>query len=52
MTNVDRIRNMSDEELSEFLKQYANSPCAFCILCGISCKEQTLKWLQSKSDLN
>lgn len=52
MTNADEIRNMTDEELSRFLKKYVNSPCSFCLACGESCSKQTLQWLQAKKDLN
>lgn len=30
MTNADRIRAMSDEELAEFLENVHNSPCETC----------------------
>ena len=30
ITNADRIRDMSDEELAEFLENVHNSPCETC----------------------
>ena len=55
-TNADKIRNMSDEELAEFLADIA--PCDHCLLekgdpCCFSdemCKQNHLNWLQSKAD--
>ena len=40
MTNAGRIRNMTDEELAEFLEEFAwdNEPT----------KRETLKWLQAE----
>ena len=51
MTNADRIRNMTDEELAEFFKNHFS--CAFCDVrtstCGDDdCKEMMLKWLQAE----
>ena len=47
MTNADRIRSMSDEELADFIemKQFfalANN--------GTDGEEYTLKWLQSEAE--
>lgn len=64
MTNADRIRNMSDEELAEFIQKikttcfvdfigYANKDCE---QDKISCKDcqakapTILEWLQSEAD--
>lgn len=50
-TNADRIRNMSDEELAEFLKevkgdyQWANPDYPDCEDCG-----EWLEWLQSEAE--
>lgn len=43
MTNADRIRSMSDEELAEFLERFGsfNQPCSIN-------KGEPLKWLQSE----
>lgn len=50
MTNGDIIRNMTDEELAEFLKEYVNSPCGFCLICGDeSCSKETLRWLKAEN---
>lgn len=58
MTNADRIRNMSDEELAEFLNgveeygissQYIDVPCDCC--CEkTACDECWKEWLQSEAE--
>ena len=50
MTNADKIRNMTDKELSEFLKDWVE-PCYLCLYrekntCD-DCKQGRLLWLQS-----
>ena len=55
-TNADRIRNMSDEELAEFLAY--NAYCEECYVekddscCypGGTCKKKHLEWLQSEAE--
>ena len=57
-TNSDRIRNMSDEELAEFLdivgedgisSQYADVPCDCC--CEkTECSKCWKEWLQSEAE--
>ena len=55
-TNADRIRNMSDEELAEFLAY--NAYCEECYVeeddscCypGGTCKQKHLEWLQSEAE--
>lgn len=57
-TNADRIRNMSDEELAEFLdivgedgisSQYADIPCDCC--CEkTECSKCWKEWLQSEAE--
>lgn len=57
ITNADRIRNMSDEELAEFLdivgedgisSQYADVPCDCC--CEkTECSKCWKDWLQSEA---
>lgn len=50
-TNADRIREMSDEELSEKISRIAY--CVYCpVKCGIiytdeECKAKWLSWLRS-----
>ena len=58
MTNADRIREMSDEELAEFLNcveeygissQYIDVPCDCC--CEkTACDECWKEWLQSEAE--
>ena len=58
MTNADRIRAMSDEELAEFLNgveeygissQYIDVPCDCC--CEkTACDKCWKEWLQSKAE--
>ncbi len=58
-TNADRIRNMSDEELTELITGSLNFDCAdYCdsftngcaFKCGKKEKEIALKWLQSEAE--
>lgn len=55
-TNADRIRNMSDEELAEFLAYnayceecYVEKDDSCCYPDG-TCKQKHLDWLQSKAE--
>ena len=41
ITNADRIRSMSDEELADFIREL-NEEC-------IDCKDIVLEWLQSEA---
>lgn len=51
MTNADRIRNMTDEEMAERISRMAH--CVYCpVKCGIFCTEEECKakwlsWLRS-----
>ena len=45
-TNADRIRNMTDEELAEFLNE--DLICEESETCTPSCKECRLRWLQAE----
>ena len=55
-TNADRIRNMSDDELAEFLAY--NAYCEgcyvkeddYCCYPDGTCKQKHLEWLQSESE--
>lgn len=56
-TNADRIRNMSDEELAEFMSE--NTSCYYCkVQCEdrpnspteSSCNFRWLDWLQSEAE--
>ena len=60
ITNADRIRDMSDEELAEFLERVHDNPCDAC--CGNGgqcrrnnapepvCQKHFLKWLQQPAE--
>ena len=55
-TNADRIRNMSDEELAEFLAYnayceecYVKNDDSCCYPDG-TCKQKHLEWLQSEAE--
>ena len=54
MTNADRIRNMTDEELAEFFKKIGSClasgdfiDCSSFITCN-GCDQRTLQWLQAE----
>lgn len=47
-TNADRIRNMSDEELAEFLDDVGIPPCDCC--CHNECESCWKDWLQSDAE--
>ena len=56
MTNADRIRNMSDEELAEFLAYnayceecYVKKDDSCCYPDG-TCRQKHLEWLKSKAE--
>ena len=58
MNNAERIRNMSDEELAEFLSNLT-SQCESNTSCNQHCygcyeeycnSERCLKWLQSEAE--
>lgn len=54
MTNADRIRRMTDEELSKFMDEFSDNGCSYCLYdkkCYplVNFKSGFLEWLQSKS---
>lgn len=54
MTNADRIRSMTDEELCEFLGEYkfcdiCEEGCDSCTYNG-DCDKRLLDWLQQPAD--
>ena len=58
-TNADRIRNMSDEELTKLITGSLNFDCSYycdsfargCAFnCGNKDREIALKWLKSKAE--
>ena len=55
MTNAERIRQMTDEELASFLYSYVE-PCFLCdkTKCGEykDCEDARLQWLKKEADLN
>ena len=60
MTNLDRIREMTAEELAEFLDRVTiscsagGSMCENCPLkeCEICCSSRLVKWLESEVSEN
>ena len=55
ITNADRIRAMSDEELCDFLSQYkfcdiCVEGCADCTYHG-DCDKRLLEWLKQPADM-
>ena len=50
MTNAERIRQMTDEELAKFL--FDNVDCFVCVMhgpdCSIDCEKWMLDWLQKE----
>ena len=53
MSNADRIRAMSDEELAVFLSRDLKEPCDYCQLAVFEgacteklCDDAMMKWLQ------
>jgi hypothetical protein len=54
MTNADRIRAMSDEELADFLSQYkfcdiCDEGCDSCTYNG-DCDKRLLQWLKQPAE--
>lgn len=54
MTNADRIRGMSDEELATFL--FNNVSCSDCTMhgggCSIDCEKWMLSWLKAPVEVD
>ena len=60
MTNADRIRSMTDEELAEFVENAsdASTTCEYCIpisykadgCCTGGCRNGILNWLQEEAE--
>lgn len=49
MTNADRIRNMSDEELENFLKKVRFCPPSMaCSISAYNCSRCRMNWLQTE----
>ena len=57
MTNADRIRDMTDEELAEFIEDVTGSytPCRFCNPitkedghCNLACDDGVLNWVKAE----
>ena len=50
-TNADRIRNMTDEQLAEWLDLHGEcNQCAYHpVQCKTECNEGHLKWLQKEA---
>jgi hypothetical protein len=56
MTNGDRIRAMSDEELSKFIPDWSYTNACKCdehyVDCNIECKNCVLEWLKQPAEVN
>lgn len=59
MTNADRIRNMTDEELASYIFGVSigsshcvlcEEDCDFCEHSDEECRNKTLEWLQSEAE--
>lgn len=57
MSNADRIRAMSDEELAVFLSRDLKEPCDYCQLAVFEgactetlCDDAMMKWLQQPAE--
>ena len=50
MTNGDKIRQMSDEELAEFIEEnnWRKGSCKNCADTAITCTDCWLEWLESE----
>ncbi len=51
MTNGDKIRHMSDEELADFIEKnnWRNDSCKNCADTDTTCTDCWLKWLKSEA---
>lgn len=49
MTNADRIRQMTDEELADFLDGFLCYQVGECRADDIDCQECCLKWLKQEA---
>ena len=50
MTNADRIRQMTDEELAARLEAYICNQVDECRAEDVRCIDCTLKWLKQEAD--
>lgn len=57
MTNADRIRSMTDQELAVFLSMDLKEPCDYCQLAVFDgactetlCEDAMMKWLQQPAE--
>lgn len=52
MTNYEKIKNMSVEEMAKFMDIHSNYPCRHCIGCesNIDCEQGIRKWLESEAE--
>lgn len=54
MSQADKIRNMTDGELTEFLVEHHRHPCKYCLSCWTEtesaggCREELMRWLKSE----
>ncbi len=54
MTNADRIRSMTDEELADLLRDYQCNTCDFNGFCDETdkCEEKIIEWLKQEYKTN
>ena len=56
MNNIEKIKNMDIDELTEFIEKIADTAdCANCpaydkCISGVSCKINIKNWLKAKAD--
>lgn len=53
-TNLDKLHNMTDDQLAKFLSELTERPCMICRAeedCSdITCEEGFLEWLRRECD--
>ena len=52
MTNYEKIKNLSVEEMARFMDIHNIYPCRHCIGCenSSSCEQGIKKWLESEAE--
>lgn len=49
MTNADKLRSMSDEELADWFVSLGGEVCPFVGDCQLSCRQCWLDWLREEA---